>query len=263
MSNPAKQPRPWRLALRGLHRDAGFLAVGLTFVYAISGIALNHIDDWDPSFVHLARVHEISTPLPQDDREAAAFVMAELGIEAEPLGVFGHAGTIVRYEIELEGRRIIAKPDRREILVQGETETVQPLGDALPTDDWEAAAEVLKRLGIIEQPKSVHRVTIPVRDIEITWENRTLRVQAHDNGADVIEDAQRPRFLFHAFNWLHLNRGKQAWTWFANGYAIVLLFLATSGMLMVRGRQGVFGRGGVFLAIGIFAPLTYFLIAGP
>src|SRR5690606_29557720 len=132
-------PRPWRLALRGLHRDAGFLAVGLTFIYAISGIALNHIDDWAPSFVHIARVHEITTPLPEEDREAATLVMAALGIEDEPLGVFGQAGSIVRYEIQLQGRRIIAKPDTREIVVQDETESVHPLGDALPTDDWEAA----------------------------------------------------------------------------------------------------------------------------
>jgi hypothetical protein len=33
----------WRPTLRALHRDFGYLAVGLTFVYALSGLAVNHI----------------------------------------------------------------------------------------------------------------------------------------------------------------------------------------------------------------------------
>ena len=28
-----------------IHRDVGYLVVGLTLIYAISGIAVNHIDD--------------------------------------------------------------------------------------------------------------------------------------------------------------------------------------------------------------------------
>lgn len=46
--------------LRGLHRDVGYLLVGLTFVYALSGLAVNHIADWDPSFVQTAETY----PLP-------------------------------------------------------------------------------------------------------------------------------------------------------------------------------------------------------
>jgi len=33
-----------------LHRDVGYLAVALTIAYAISGIAVNHIADWNPSY---------------------------------------------------------------------------------------------------------------------------------------------------------------------------------------------------------------------
>ena len=36
--------RPW---VRAIHRDLGYVAVGLTFVYAISGLAVNHVADWD------------------------------------------------------------------------------------------------------------------------------------------------------------------------------------------------------------------------
>ena len=51
--------RPW---LRAIHRDVGYVAVGLTFVYALSGIAVNHITDWndgDPSFRNYSRTVQV------------------------------------------------------------------------------------------------------------------------------------------------------------------------------------------------------------
>lgn len=41
---------PWRRWSIVLHRDVGYLAVALTIAYAISGIAVNHIADWNPSY---------------------------------------------------------------------------------------------------------------------------------------------------------------------------------------------------------------------
>lgn len=40
----------WRRWNHLLHRDIGFLCVGLTLVYAISGVAVNHMADWNPSY---------------------------------------------------------------------------------------------------------------------------------------------------------------------------------------------------------------------
>jgi hypothetical protein len=39
-----------RWALRW-HRDLGFACAALVLAYALSGLALNHVDDWDPDFV--------------------------------------------------------------------------------------------------------------------------------------------------------------------------------------------------------------------
>lgn len=41
----------WRKLNRIIHRDLGYLFFGMTVIYALSGIALNHIDDWDPSYI--------------------------------------------------------------------------------------------------------------------------------------------------------------------------------------------------------------------
>ncbi len=34
-----------------LHRDLGYLFAGMILIYAISGIAVNHIKDWNPNYI--------------------------------------------------------------------------------------------------------------------------------------------------------------------------------------------------------------------
>lgn len=36
---------------RNIHRDLGYIFFFLSIVYGLSGIALNHIDDWNPSYI--------------------------------------------------------------------------------------------------------------------------------------------------------------------------------------------------------------------
>ena len=40
----------WRRWFRAFHRDIGYVAVAMTLAYALSGIAVNHIDDWNPNY---------------------------------------------------------------------------------------------------------------------------------------------------------------------------------------------------------------------
>jgi uncharacterized protein len=50
---------------RDLHRDLGYIFFALTVIYGLSGIALNHIDDWNPNYV--IRTEEITTEVSQLD----------------------------------------------------------------------------------------------------------------------------------------------------------------------------------------------------
>ena len=52
----------FRRICRWLHRELGFFAVGLTLVYAVSGIAVNHVHHWDPN--HSAEVETWSIEAP-------------------------------------------------------------------------------------------------------------------------------------------------------------------------------------------------------
>ena len=179
----------WRPILRGIHRDIGYLAVGLTLVYALSGIAVNHIEDWDPNFVHVDTTHQLEG-IPSEEADAVAFVESQLGIEEAADDVFSFSES-----------RIVVNYAQRSL-------TINPVTGS------------------------------------------------------VAEKGQSPRFILRIMNWLHLNRGKKAWTYFADGYAAMLVFLALSGMFMLPGRRGLIGRGGVLVLIGVALPLLYVHYSG-
>ncbi|MCF8303332.1 MAG: PepSY-associated TM helix domain-containing protein [Bacteroidales bacterium] len=40
----------WRKLNRAVHRDLGYFFFGMTIIYAISGIAINHVKDWNPNY---------------------------------------------------------------------------------------------------------------------------------------------------------------------------------------------------------------------
>lgn len=40
----------WYKLNRALHRDLGYFCFGMIIIYALSGIGLNHLDDWNPRY---------------------------------------------------------------------------------------------------------------------------------------------------------------------------------------------------------------------
>lgn len=196
----------WRPLLRGLHRDFGYFVVGLTFVYALSGLAVNHIADWDPNFRQIERSHTLRTPI-------------SLSASSSPEGS------------ELDTN----------------------------ADDTALAQRVLAELGRSEEaPQEVYRAS-PTR-LDVVLEHSTLHL---DDGSDVVlEEGQKARWLLRIANWLHLNRGKRAWTYIADAYAVILLFLATSGLFMLPARGRGIGRRGVLLTVGVLVPVVYVALSG-
>jgi hypothetical protein len=180
----------WRPWLRALHRDIGYFAVGLTVVYALSGLAVNHLQDWDPNFKQVNRTHQLALPL--------------------------------------------------------------------PTDDAAAAKSALGSLGVHDAPREVYRAS-PTQ-LDLVFDKRTFHV---DTTSGVVhEEGQTARPVLRAANWLHLNRGKRAWTYVADFYACFLLFLAFSGLFMIPGRKGLLGRGAVIALTGAAVPVLYVLLSG-
>ncbi|MBU0743152.1 hypothetical protein KKG45_00740 [bacterium] len=74
-----------------LHRELGFFAVGLTLVYAISGIAVNHLHHWDPNHASFTEAWSIESPGTGETAEVAPLVLARLAL-AEPVKETWRAG---------------------------------------------------------------------------------------------------------------------------------------------------------------------------
>lgn len=68
-----------------IHRDLGYFVVGATLLYAVSGLALNHADDWDPNFV-VERREVQTTPVAGPEAVSKQWVLDYL----EPLGEREH-----------------------------------------------------------------------------------------------------------------------------------------------------------------------------
>lgn len=54
----------WRKLNRILHRDLGYFFTGMILIYAISGLAINHLRDWNPSY-HV-EVRNVKFDLPEE-----------------------------------------------------------------------------------------------------------------------------------------------------------------------------------------------------
>ena len=183
----------WRPWLRAMHRDIGYVLVGLTFVYALSGLAVNHLTDWSDG--------------------DASYKTYSSTLEVGPL-----------------------------------TGNDQAIADGLRA-----------RLGITETPRDVYRAAPD--QLDVVFDKRSLHINPQTG--HVVDEGQKPRFILRFANWLHLNRGKRAWTYVADGYAGGLIILALSGMFMIAGKRGLIGRGAILVGLGIAVPVLYVVFAGP
>ena len=78
----------WRKWNNVLHRDIGYLAVGLTIIFAISGIAVNHVQDWNPNYRIVYHDINISPFEGEFSPTTPRHVLDALGITEKPQSIF-------------------------------------------------------------------------------------------------------------------------------------------------------------------------------
>jgi hypothetical protein len=80
----------WRKFNIIIHRDLGYLCFGLTIIYAISGVAVNHIQDWNPTYVLEKIVSPVNLAgIESADNEAlTSSVLEQLGETGELKNVY-------------------------------------------------------------------------------------------------------------------------------------------------------------------------------
>jgi len=198
----------WRRPLVSLHRDLGFFALGLTVVYAVSGLATNHRAHWDYNYATDRKQIVVGAPaaLLGVDDGTAAHELARAR-QDELVSAIGRA--LGRGDVPL--KVFWRGPDRLSLFY---AESERDVVDYLPAS------------GTAE------------------WTRKT------------------PRPILRTFNMLHLNEKRQVWTWIGDSYALILLFMGVSGVLIVKGRKGLKGRGGMYLVAGILLPTLAMILFG-
>jgi hypothetical protein len=116
----------WRRVNRAVHRDLGYLCAGLTVVYALTGVLLNHLHDWNPHWRLETAAAQVAAPPPADRFSEAdlARILAELGEREKPTGTFFRSATTL--QVFFEGGRVI-DVDLPTGRVSGEVVRARPL----------------------------------------------------------------------------------------------------------------------------------------
>jgi uncharacterized protein len=182
-----KTLRRWNNAI---HRDAGYLCVGMTLIYAISGIVLNHFKSGDlihPDYIKSYK--EFKVTLPKEGQVTQAYVFSVL----ENIGEKGH------YKSHIMGTNSL---------------------------------EIFLSMG---------SVYIDLTNGTAQLEKKTLL------------------YGIREFNLLHYNNIKKLYTWFSDLYAVALIFLAITGLFVLKGKNGILRRGAWLTAIGIILPALFLL----
>jgi hypothetical protein len=180
----------WRLASRAIHRDLGYFFTGVVLIYGVSGLAVNHVDHWDPDFVVERR--EVPLPLP---RERARVSAREL---ERALGAIEGVGSLQTFDFPTAGR------------------------------------------------------------VKVFLEEGTITSEL-GSGVGTYE-AVRRRPVFYAVNRLHLKPGGW-WLVFSDAFALGLIVVAVTGLVLARGRHGLGQRGKWLVAAGAIAPLAALLLS--
>ena len=92
--------RTFRRVCRWLHRELGFFAVGLTLVYAISGIAVNHVRHWDPNYSRSTETFRIEPPGIGPTTEVGSTVLARLALDEPVKNIWRAEEGVLRVFVE-------------------------------------------------------------------------------------------------------------------------------------------------------------------
>lgn len=76
---------------------------------------------------------------------------------------------------------------------------------------------------------------------------------------EALYESVRKRPLWSGLNQLHYNPGRW-WTVFSDIFVFSLAVITLTGLIMVKGKKGLWGRGGIELLAGILIPVLFLLL---
>ncbi len=161
-----------------LHRDLGYFFTGVILIYAISGLAINHLRDWNPSYS--IELREIKLELPNDYHLITENLIKK---ELEKKGLLGE---FKKYYFPRDGQ------------------------------------------------------------LKIFINNGYIEVNLQTGVGRLEKLTRRP--LLAEMNFLHYNPNIW-WTVFSDIFAIALIIIAITGLIVLKGKRG-FKKYGIWLVLG-------------
>jgi hypothetical protein len=177
-----------RRLLRILHRDFGYFIVGMTVVYALSGIYLNHRHDFNPDY-------KIFITDFQTEIRSANVSEANLILELKKLD----------RNVEFK-KHYITNDGYIKIFIENGEAVINP-------ENGEAKMQYLQRRPVIFEMNKLHRATLGT-----------------------------------------------VWKWVSDFMGVVLIFVAVSGLFILKGKKGLTRWGWWLTTAGIVIPLLFAIL---
>ncbi len=178
-----------RKLLRSLHRDLGYFIVGMTIVYALSGIFLNHRHDFNPDYKIC----------------------------------------ITDFKVDIQKKTDYTNDEVKNIIKSVNKDAIY------------------KKHYVTNQ--GVVKVFISNGDVVFNPETNEGRMQFLQ---------KRP--LIFGMNKLHKAAIGRTWKWVSDIMAAILLFVAVSGLFLLKGKYGLRRWGWWITIAGIVVPLVFALL---
>jgi len=178
-----------RKLLRILHRDLGYFIVGMTVVYALSGIFLNHRHDFNPDYkIYFTEFQTDINSAENVDEQAVKKALTNQEMD-------------VVYK-----KHYINNQGMIKVFIENGEAIINP-------ETGEASMSYLQRRPIIFEMNKLHKASVG-----------TL------------------------------------WKWVSDAMAVILLFVAVSGLFLLKGKRGLSRWGWWFTIAGVIVPLIFAIL---
>lgn len=79
------------------------------------------------------------------------------------------------------------------------------------------------------------------------------------NSGKALYESVKKRPVISQMNRLHYNPNRW-WTYFSDFFAVSLILITITGLVMIKGRKGFWGRGGVEFVVGVIIPVIFLFL---
>ena len=132
------------------------------------------------------------------------------------------------------------------------------IAEKLPGKEGMKRENVLPLLQPLGEEGNYTKHYFPKTDIMKVFLKGGSNLQVNVRTGEAVYESVTRRPLIGAMARLHYNPG-QWWTYFADIFAVGLIIITLSGVIMLKGSKGIIGRGGIEMIVGIVIPILFLL----